>query len=60
MLVLKYGPIAFDLIEELASVWNKEMAPEELLAFCKSKRQSVTQYIMDERKSREAVKEVQG
>lgn len=51
-LLIKFGPIAFDYIEELIDIWNKEMTPEEVKAFVKSKRKSYDDYIAAERASR--------
>lgn len=51
-LLIKFGPIALDWAAELASVWSKEMTPEEVEAFCLPKRKAYDQFIQQERDSR--------
>lgn len=51
-LLIRFGPIAFDWIEELVGIWNKEMTAEEVRAFVKNKRKSYDDYIANERASR--------
>lgn len=49
MLLIKFGPIALDWAVELSTIWNKQMTPEELEAFCKGKRKSLNDYIEAEK-----------
>lgn len=51
-LLIKFGPIAFDWIEELSDNWNKSMTPTEVKAFVASKRKSYNDYIEAERNRR--------
>jgi hypothetical protein len=53
-LILRLGPVALDLVEQLASVWSKEMTPEELIALVKSHRKSAQQYLDEEAARRNA------
>lgn len=55
IMVLRYGPIAFDWIAELADVWTKEMTPEELKTFVVGKRKTYEQYIANEQARRTTV-----
>jgi len=52
ILLIRFGPIAFDLAAELSEVWNKSMTPAEVKAFCLSKRKPYDDYIAAERASR--------
>jgi hypothetical protein len=51
-LLIRFGPIAFDWIEELVKIWTIPMSPEEVVLFVKSKRKSYDEYIAAERASR--------
>jgi hypothetical protein len=51
-LLIKLGPIAFDLAEKLAAIWSKEMTPQEVAAFCQANRKSYDDYIAAERAAR--------
>lgn len=44
-LLIKFGPIAFDWIKELAKVWRKEMTPDEVNALVAKFPQSYEEYI---------------
>lgn len=44
-LILALGPVALDVIEQLVDNWNKEMTPEELKAFCQSKRKGKEEWL---------------
>lgn len=55
LMLVKFGPIALSWLEELADIWTKEMTPEELKAFVKSRRKSYDEYIEAERASRAGV-----
>lgn len=52
LLLIKFGPIAFDLIEDLVKVWSKDMSPAELQAFVAKHRRTYDQYIAEERAKR--------
>jgi len=52
ILLVRFGPIAFDLASELSDVWGKSMTPAEVKAFCLSKRKSHDDYVAAERASR--------
>ena len=51
-LLIKFGPIAFDWLEELHGIWTKEMSADEVKAFVASKRKSYDDYISEERARR--------
>ena len=51
-LLIKFGPIAFEWIAELAEIWNKDMTPAEVKAFVTSKRKSYDEYIAQEQARR--------
>lgn len=51
-LLIKFGPIAFDWVDELVEIWDKKMTPEEVRAYTKSKRKSYDEYIAAERAKR--------
>lgn len=51
-LAIKFGPIAFSLIEDLIAVWTTDMTPQEVLAFVAKHRKSYDQYITDEKNKR--------
>jgi len=53
-LLIRLGPIAFDLIEDLVAVWSKEMTPAEVKAFVAEHRKSYDDYIAAERESRQS------
>ena len=54
-LLIKFGPIAFDWAQELADIWNKEMTPEEVKAFCLGKRKGHDDYVAAEQARRAAL-----
>jgi hypothetical protein len=47
-LIIQLGPIALDWAGDLAEVWNKDMTPEEVRAFCLGKRKSYDEYKLAE------------
>lgn len=51
-LLIKFGPIALDWIEDLAAIWSKQMTAEEVKLFVTSKRKSYDDYITTERARR--------
>lgn len=54
LLFARLGPLAAQLLLDLADVWNKEMTPEELKAFCVKFRKSEEDYVAAERARRTA------
>ena len=48
-LLIRCGPIVLDWIEELVSIWSKQMTPDEVKTFVKGKRKSYDDYIAAER-----------
>lgn len=52
-LLIKFGPIAIDLIQKLAEVWSKpELTPDEVKEICSVARKSYDQYIEEEKAKR--------
>ncbi len=51
-LLIKFGPIAFSLVEDLVKVWSKDMTPEEVRVFVATHRKSYDDYIAAEKASR--------
>lgn len=51
-LLIKFGPLAFSLIEDLVRVWSKDMSPEEVRVFVATHRKNYDDYIAAERASR--------
>ncbi len=52
LLLIRFGPIVFDWLEDLSTIWNKQMTPDEVKAFVKSKRKSYDDYIAEEKANR--------
>ena len=52
LLFARLGPLALQLLLDLTDVWNKQMTPEELKAFCLKFRKSEEAYVESERARR--------
>jgi hypothetical protein len=52
VLLIRFGPIAFDLIDDLVGVWEKDLSPAELKEFVLKRRKSVDEYVEAERQAR--------
>ena len=48
LLFARIGPLAAQLLLDLVGVWNREMTPEELKAFCLRFRKSEEDYVAAE------------
>lgn len=44
-LLIQFGPVAFQWIEDLARVWTKQLTTEEVLAFTAKARVGYSDYI---------------
>lgn len=52
-LVMKFGPLAYDMIASLSEIWGKEgLTPEEVQAWCKRAQKPYADYIAEERAKR--------
>ena len=52
-LLAKFGPAAFDLIRNLASIFTKEkLTPEEVVEFCNKSQKSYDQYIEEAKQTK--------
>jgi len=48
-LLVKFGPPAFKMIEQLVSIWTSQLDPEEVVAFCNEHKKSYDDYIAEAR-----------
>lgn len=55
-LLLKFGPLAYDMISSLSEIWGKEgMTAEEVQTWCKKAEKPYEDYIAAERAKRGGV-----
>lgn len=48
-LLLLFGPPALEWAGDLAEIWNKEMTPAEVRAWCLARRKTYDEYIAEAR-----------
>jgi hypothetical protein len=50
-LIIAFGPSAIQLIQELVQIWNKELTPDEVVAFCNKAQKGYDTYIEEAKKN---------
>ena len=46
-LIIQLGPVALQLVQDLANVWGKELTPAEVAAICSKAQKSYADYIAE-------------
>jgi (2Fe-2S) ferredoxin len=51
-LVIELGPLAFNFIDSIIEVWNKDLTPDEVKAIVASHRKTEAEYVAAEMEKR--------